>query len=121
MTAPAPVAFDARPLTEPVDRAAVKEFARELRSQGKAPAGMGVVAIVAFVVIGVFMLGVFGSIFTALGGLILSGGGFASLFVVAPFLFIGGIITVVLVAIIRGSGGGGSAGTGWTVSRARTA
>ena len=109
MTAPAPVAFDARPLTDPVDRAAAKAFVRELRAQGKAPgwmAGSGGAVIAVAVVLGIIVLGMSGTVFTALLAVLASGGGFVSLFTFAPFLIIGGAIAVVIVALVRGGGGG---------------
>ena len=51
----APVAFDARALTEPVDPREAREFARSLRAQGRAP-GYNAFGIV-IVVIGVIAIG----------------------------------------------------------------
>jgi hypothetical protein len=109
MSAPAPVAFDAQPLTEPVDRATAKAFARELRAQGKVSgwaSASNVVAIVIVSVVGLFMLGVFGTVFGTMISVMTSSGGHGFGFLtVLPFLFIGAVVALVIVAVVRGGGG----------------
>lgn len=68
VTAPAPApSFDARPLTEPADPAAVRSFAAELRSRRTSgPAVANVIAIVAVSIAGLVMLPI---LFTVVLGL----------------------------------------------------
>lgn len=66
MTSP-PLTFDARPLTEPVDAAAVRTFAAELRSrQTTGMSASSVIGIVVAVIFAVVMIPVFVSIVLAL-------------------------------------------------------
>src|SRR5690606_24173055 len=62
--------FDTRPLTEPVDRAAVKEFARQLRASGalssRFSSTLMIVFVVAFVVIFLVVGGVISSVTLAI-------------------------------------------------------
>ncbi|MGP3533597.1 hypothetical protein ACTU3I_02300 [Microbacterium sp. RD1] len=105
MSAPAPVAFDARALTEPVDRTAVSAFARELRAQGRVSswAGSAALGVVVAAAIGVFMIVVFGvvfgSIFVSLAD---TGLGWIA---VVPLLFIGAVVALIIVGLVRGGGG----------------
>ena len=97
-----PIPFDARPLTEPVDRAAVSQFARSLRESGRVPSGFSgativvvVIAFFFFVMFGGVVVGVFTAVFSALASS--EPGGIATLLpMVLPLVFIG----VVAVAIV---------------------
>lgn len=109
MSAPAPVAFDARPLTEPVDRAAAKAFVRDLRAQGKVSGwftGSTAAGVIIVVVIGVFMVGVFGTVFgSILPSLLSSGAGGFALLPGVFVLFVVGLLALAIVGIVRGGGG----------------
>ncbi|HET6301463.1 hypothetical protein [Microbacterium sp.] len=97
-----PIPFDARPLTEPVDRAAVSQFARSLRESGRVPSGFSgativvvVIAFVFFVMFGGVVVSVFTVVFSALASS--EPGGIGTLLpMVLPLVFIG----VVAVAIV---------------------
>lgn len=103
---PAPTTwFDAAPLTEPVDRAAVRAFARELRARGAAPGILGgsaagsAVAIAVFVVVGFAFLGVLGSMLTAFLSLAAQdGGGLVLLFGLVPVLVVVGVVAIAIAA-----------------------
>jgi hypothetical protein len=85
--------FDARPLTEPVDRGAVTAFAKELRARGAVPRSRAATWIV-LVVVGVivlFMLSAIGTVFGAMVSMISStssGYAFSGLVVLVPFLVV---------------------------------
>ncbi|MFD7869144.1 hypothetical protein ACFV3I_01490 [Microbacterium sp. NPDC059771] len=73
MTAPAPApSFDARPLTEPVDPAAVRAFAAELRS--RRTSGMAVSSIIAIVAVSIAGLVMLPILFTVVLSLAASTG-----------------------------------------------
>lgn len=61
MTAP-PTAFDSRPLTDPVDAAAVRAFASELRSRQAGVSASAVIGIVIAVIVAVVMIPVLVSV-----------------------------------------------------------
>jgi len=106
MTSPIP--FDARPLTGPVDRAAVSQFARSLRESGRVPSGFSgativvvVIAVVFFVVFGGVVVSVFTAIFSAVASA--GSGNVAMLLPMAlPLVFIGIVAVVVIAAAVRG-------------------
>lgn len=102
--------FDARPLAEPVPRAAARAFAQELRRTGRLPGGMtGSNVVVAIVVVAIVV--VFGSVFltmiTSIIGAFVSvaagDGGGAVLFSFVPFVVMGVVIALVLVGLLRGT------------------
>ncbi|HEU4755416.1 MAG TPA: hypothetical protein VFS72_02045 [Agromyces sp.] len=115
---PAPTTrFDAAPLTEPVDRAAVRAFARQLRARGQAPGILGgsvagsAVAVVVFVVVGFAFLGILGSMLTAFLSLAAQdGGGGMLLFGLVPVLV---VVGVVAIAVAAGVGMGITTPTRW--------
>ncbi|NYE18521.1 hypothetical protein [Microbacterium immunditiarum] len=97
-----PIPFDARPLTEPVDRAAVAQFARTLRQSGRVGSGFSGSAIVLVVVVSVFfvmfggvVVGVFTTVFAALASA--GDAGLAALLPMALPLVLIGIVAMVLV------------------------
>lgn len=105
----APVGFDARALTERVDPQAAREFTRRLRAEGRLPntfSGANLVAIVVGIIVMVFVVGAFGSIFAGLMSSVVSGGALALGFLV-PVLLIAGIATVIVLAVVRGGWGTG--------------
>lgn len=114
--APAPPTFDARPLVEPVPPGAGRAFVRELRRSGRLPSGSATVVV--FIVAGLVVLFVFGSValtlITAVFGAIAAGiagagegTGWGVLSAFLPLLFIGGIVTVVVLVAVRLVRGGG--------------
>ncbi|GAB3603277.1 hypothetical protein [Microbacterium aureliae] len=97
-------AFDPRPLTEPVDREAVRAFADELRRTGRAPAS-NPVGIIIVVIVGGFVLTMFGSVFASIAGsmaMTSDGGGLGSLFALFPFVLAVGILSIVVTLVVRG-------------------
>ncbi len=100
--------FDARPLTEPVDRAAVSQFARTLRQSGRVGSGLSgsaivlvVVVLVFFVMFGGVVVGVFTTVFTALASA--GDGSLAALVPMAlPLVFIGIVAAVLVVSAALG-------------------
>lgn len=109
MSAPARVAFDAAPLTAPVDAAAARAFAKQVRASGRAPSmtGSTVVGIVAVCVVGVFMLSIFGTVFGSVFAALARGG--AGAFTLVPIVFLLIVVAAIagiVIAIVRGIGGG---------------
>jgi hypothetical protein len=105
------IAFDPRPLTDPVDRAAAREFTRRLRAEGRLPASFGAASVIGLVlagVIGVFVLGGFLTVFLGMIGAIFANGGSGAI-IALPFLFflllVGGLIALGIVAAVRGVSG----------------
>ncbi|MDW4574252.1 hypothetical protein R8Z57_15840 [Microbacterium sp. M3] len=100
--------FDARPLIEPVDPAAARAFARELKRTGRLPQATVGGIIVVVIALAIF-LGFGTAVFTVLGatiGMVVSSAGgdaLGTLFVFIPPLVIGGIIALVAVAMVRGA------------------
>ncbi|HKP06020.1 MAG TPA: hypothetical protein VJU58_02080, partial [Microbacterium sp.] len=101
--------FDARPLAEPVPRAAARAFAHELRRTGRLPGTMtGSNAVV--VIVGVAIVVVFGSVFVTMVTSILGAfvsvaagdGGGAVLFSFLPFVVMGIVMALVIVGLLRG-------------------
>jgi hypothetical protein len=108
MSAPHPVPFDARPLTEPVDASAARAFAKQLRASGRVSAWSGstAIGIAVVAVVGFFIVGVFGSVVTSIASAVAGGRGGA--FLVVPVVFVlvvVGFVVLVIVAIARGGGG----------------
>ncbi len=114
---PASFPFDARPLTAPVDRAAVTAFTQQLRAQGRIASSFSAGTAVALIVGGVvalFVLSTFVSVFVGIIGAFASsfasnGSGmiFASLFPIIPILFIATIGTLIAVRAFGGFRGAG--------------
>lgn len=99
MTAPQPgPTFDARPLTEPVDAAAVRAFAAEVRArQGSSVSASAIIGIVVAAIVGVVMLPILVSVVFALAAT--SGSpGLAAI----PLVLIGLVIAGVIVMIVIG-------------------
>ncbi|WP_127820219.1 hypothetical protein, partial [Microbacterium sp. CPCC 204701] len=100
--------FDARPLVEPVDRAAARAFAQGLKVAGRLPgfsASGVVVAIVALAVtvaFGSVVVTMLGAVVGALTSPPEGGGALGVVFVVIPPLVIVGIISAVTFALVRG-------------------
>ncbi len=94
--------FDARPLLEPADRAAVRAYVQQLRQSGRAPTGGGVQLVVGILVGVVFMM-IFGStFFSVITGLLSMGaGGGGVLFVIVPILMLLAVVAVTGTAIYR--------------------
>ncbi|GGI48629.1 hypothetical protein BCL57_003331 [Agromyces flavus] len=107
--------FDARPLIEPVDRAAVREFAGELRASGRVPGlfggadGFRIIPIAFAVVVGLVVLGVFGSILTSIASLASQAGGGA----LVTFVPVGIVVGVVALGIVGLARGGLGTSTRW--------
>ncbi len=107
---PASVPFDARPLTEPADRATVRAYVRQLRASGRAPQ-RNVVGIVLAAVIGAVFLVMFGSVFAGIVGSFLAlatsggmpGGG---LFAIVPIVMLVVVVGAVVAIIVRVVGAG---------------
>src|SRR6478736_3983142 len=118
MSSPPPASspFDARPLVEPVPPGAGRAFVQELKRSGRLPSGSATVVV--FIVAGIVVLFVFGSValtlvaavFSAVAAGITGGGeaaGWGVLTAFLPLLFIGGIVTVVVLVGVRLARGGG--------------
>ncbi|GAA5195118.1 hypothetical protein [Microbacterium jejuense] len=110
---PAPPAFDARPLVEPVPRGAARAFVKELTRTGRLP-GTPVATVVIFVVIGFVLLLMFGTVGIAILGAVFAAigalfqGDFAALagaaaVLVVPVLLFGGVAALVIVLGVRGN------------------
>lgn len=97
-----PAQLDTAPLTEPVDKAAVRAFSAELRARGALRGRT--VSIVVLVVIGLAFALVVLPIFFSLTVSILTDSSGNAL-VMVPFLVIAVIVAFVAVAIVRGLGG----------------
>lgn len=104
--------FDARPLIEPVDRAAVRAHARSMRASGRVPSNTNVVVVVVFAVMAVVFVGMFGTLLVgglaALVAAIDEGRlSFVPFVAVVPFLFIIGVFGGVGVFVFRRIQGAG--------------
>ncbi len=101
MTGPAAsVSLDARPLVDPVDRNAVRAYARRLRASGGATSMFGSAATVVPVIIGVAFFIMFGSVFlTVIGSIIASLASVRTGDTGAPFLFsaFGAVLPIVVM------------------------
>lgn len=112
MATPSPTPFDPRSLTEPVDRNAVREYTRQHRTAGT---GFGSAAAVIPIIIGIFVVVTFGSVFVSVAASIIgafasfgSGDGGASVIfsVIAsflPILVMGGVIAAIAIVFTRGA------------------
>jgi hypothetical protein len=108
----ATTSFDASPLTTPIDRATVRAYVRDLKTQGRYPSRMAgsVVSIVMFAVIGVIFLVVASSIvstFIRVG--MTSGTPLGALFVLGPLVFIAIVVTLLVLFAVRTFGLSGAA------------
>ena len=110
--AAASVPFDPRPLTQPVDPHAVREYTRRLRASGALGSGFGQTSTVIGVVVGGVIILVFGSFFLTFAVSILSaigsigrgadGPSFVSAIeALLPILVIGGGATAVVLFVTR--------------------
>lgn len=111
----ASVPFDVRPLTEPVDRAAVRAHTRQLRESGRVPSWANPVLIIAATIVGVVFLSIFSSVFigiaSSFAAMTSAPDGFDLLFVVAPvgvLVIAAGLAVTFIVRAARGL-----AGTRW--------
>ena len=112
---PTPPTFDARPLVEPVPPGAARAFVQELKRTGRLPSASATVVV--FIVVGVAILFVFGSVavtlisavFGAIAAVMAGTGeaaGWGVLAAFLPLLFIGGIATVAVIVALRLARGG---------------
>lgn len=110
VSAPSPATaypFEARPLVEPVDRAAARAFSQELKRTGRLPTSSAsgiVVAIVSLVVVVVFGSVVFTMLSVVIGALTSSAEGagpLSVLFFLVPPVVIAGIIAAVVFGYVR--------------------
>ena len=104
--------MDPRPLTEPVERAAVTAYARQLRHEGRAPQAFGGIAVVITALVIVLIVFVFGTTFLSIAGAVIAltaGGaqtsGPAALFLVVPFLIMAAIAVAIVFGVIRALSG----------------
>ena len=105
--------MDPRPLTEPVDRAAVTAYARQLRQEGRAPSAFGGIAVVITAVVIVLLVFMFGTTFLSIAGSVIAltaggaqtGGPAAAVFLVVPFLIMAAIAVAVVFGVIRALSG----------------
>lgn len=93
--------FDARPLVEPVDPAAARTFAKELRHTGRMPAA-NVVGIIVVAVVGIVFVSVF---FTMVGTIVAvaasaAGDGAGALFAFIPVVIVGAIVALLVFATL---------------------
>lgn len=105
---PASVAFDARPLVDPVDRHAVRSFAQQLRAQARVGSSIGAATYVIGIVVAFFVVSVFGSVFFAVATSLFamaSRGAADTVFSLAatviPLLVVGGAVTVIVLTLVR--------------------
>ena len=103
--------FDARPLVEPVDPAAVRAYSQELRRNAPRSGLFGGSRVVVAVIVGVVVisfgwvfLSMFVSIVTALAGASADGPGVGTALIgLLPFLIVLAVIAVVIVAAVIGT------------------
>ncbi|MET0862241.1 MAG: hypothetical protein ABW091_14575 [Microbacterium sp.] len=107
---PQPVAFDPRPLVEPVDRNAVRAFAERMRASGAqiGSSASTIIAVVITLVVVVFILTVFGGMASVFLSIAVSAGtpgwmsGIISVVIVVVFVLIIGVIVFAIVRAVRG-------------------
>ncbi|HWM17765.1 MAG TPA: hypothetical protein VNP97_14395, partial [Microbacterium sp.] len=109
----ASASFDARPLIDPVERTAVRAFAQRLRSSGavKSPFGSG--GAVVTLVVGIFVVIMFGAIFVTTFSVIVSafatmGDGTGGVFAFGaffPLIIVGGALALIITFVVRASRG----------------
>ena len=98
---PASFPFDTRPLTDPVDRTTTRAYVRELRMSGRMPR-TSPVALIVVIVVGVFFLAVFGTVFIGIFANIMSDTGSGSpLFAIFPIVVLVGIALFQFFALDR--------------------
>jgi hypothetical protein len=104
MSAPA---FDARPLTDSIDRRAMHAHRQQMRAQGRGGSVWGVSSVqgvIVLVVFGVFAMGVVGVFVSTAVGIassLVSTGGASGALVLLPLLFVLGIAAVIVSVIVR--------------------
>ncbi|QIG38993.1 hypothetical protein G5T42_05395 [Microbacterium sp. 4R-513] len=104
----ASVPFDARPLTEPVDRATVRNYAARLRAARPAGSGFGAASSIIAVVVVVFVVVVFGGAFLTMfvsifASIAASGGASApgtALIAVAPLVIVAIVTALAIIGIV---------------------
>ncbi|WP_308492418.1 hypothetical protein [Microbacterium terrisoli] len=104
----ATASFDPRPLTDPVDKAAARAFARQLRANGGGRSGQQIIGIVMIVVIAVMFLSVGSTVFVGFISAATSmGGGLGGLFAIVPIImvlvFVGALVAAI-AHLVRGTG-----------------
>ncbi|SFR87739.1 hypothetical protein SAMN04487846_0188 [Microbacterium sp. cf046] len=112
------VPFDPRPLVEPVDRNAVREYTRRLRQSGAVGSVFSSGARTVAIIMGAAFFIVFGSVFITVAASILSAlasigsgdiGGpliISAIGAVLPILVVGGAMAAIVIAVVRGGLGG---------------
>ena len=110
MSAPEPATaypFDARPLVEPVDAAAARAFAQELRRTGRLPSalsGSGVVMVIILSIVAIVftstILTIMTTIVAGLASSFADESGFGVLFTLVPVLIMGGIVAIAVWVIV---------------------
>ncbi|MEQ6896145.1 hypothetical protein [Microbacterium sp. KR10-403] len=107
--------FDARALTEPVDKKAARAFWKSVRPAGS---NVGRVIGIAFIAVFlVFFVGVAGQVFGAFFSIGASvGGGFGAAFFIVPLVF-AVIVVIGIVAVVRSIVGAGAAVTAFRLDR----
>ncbi|GAA1466907.1 hypothetical protein [Microbacterium thalassium] len=98
--------FDARPLTEPVDRAAVRAHTRNLRALGQVPTNRNVFLIVVIVFMAVVFANVFGSVIVAVFAAVFGALGegqwsFVPFLALVPVIFVIAVFVAVGVFVFR--------------------
>ncbi|WP_137845740.1 hypothetical protein [Microbacterium sp. 2FI] len=105
--------MDARPLIEPIDRAAVSAFTAELRRDGRVPAAFGGTSAATSVIVVVVVAVVFGSMAVSMLGTIIAsfaastpgGVGFVLLSSFVPLIILGVAFAAIVFAVTRGFSG----------------
>jgi len=101
---------DYRPLTDPVQPEQVKAFKQTMRGRPGSAGASGILTIVVFAVVGLFMLLVGGTVVASLVPVLLDSarsGPAGAVVLLFPVLFVGVIVTVIalaVVAVVRGPG-----------------
>ncbi|WP_019181656.1 hypothetical protein [Microbacterium yannicii] len=99
--------FDARPLVEPVDPAAARAFAQELRRTGRLPSALsdsGIAMVIILSIVAIVFASTILTVMTTIAAGIASSfageGGFGVLFAVVPFVIIGGIVAIAVWVVV---------------------
>ncbi|GAA3919654.1 hypothetical protein [Microbacterium invictum] len=103
---PAAYPFDARPLTEPVDKAAARAYAQQLKNEGRVTSTANWGGIVAIVIVFVVGFGMLSSFFSIAVTMVSSQGfgpglGFSAM----PLLFVLIVVAVIVTTVVRRFGG----------------
>jgi hypothetical protein len=104
MSAPA---FDARPLTDSIDRRAMRAHLRQMRAQGRggsvwgASSVQGVIVLIVFGVFTLAVMGVFVSTAVGIASALVSTGGTSAALVLLPPVFVLGIAALIAFLIVR--------------------